>query len=124
MQTVNRVSDTKIDVLRFGCKEIGSQAAGIRIARIIAQGYLQALRKVSPRRTYIHVHALVEQVVHVEQLRSRSTILRDDKRIDASEQRGLLPDDASSERGPADLPAFEPELADLAGLTNLFFYPL
>jgi len=66
----------------------------------------------------------VEQVVHIEQLRSRCTILRDDKRIDASEQRGLLLDDASSKRRPADLPSLEPELADLTGLTNLFFYSL
>ncbi len=57
----------------------------------------------------------MEQVVHIEQLRSRCTILRDDERIDAGEQRGLLPDNTSGERRAADLPALEPELTNLAG---------
>ena len=57
----------------------------------------------------------MEQVVHIEQLCSRSTILRDYKGIDASEQRGLLPNDAGGERRPADLPTLEPELANLTG---------
>jgi hypothetical protein len=112
---MDRRAGSGVDVLGFTAYHLGD---GVRLI-LSAEDHLDTLSKVLQLGTDIGVHVLVENVVHVKDVRRRSTVLRGHERIGARVESKAIKDDTGCKSGCADLTRLEDNLTDFTFFPEL-----